>query len=178
MCFTARILLNLCVTCNSHPTCVRVSVSVLMQSRLFSCINPIDTTRYYWVFKHVNCRPTALQLTGKSVHYVKGIRRKLWVFYPIVLKWHRTSTYKDATSPIQWVRALYKPKAHTIHIRYKAPDMSWGPQSTTIISRHFPKVHKHLSHTYNNDPRVHHDYMFFTCIFNEFFNIYFIANVL
>jgi len=65
--------------------------------------------------------------------------------------------YKDVTSPKQWVRALYKPRAHTIHIRHKATGTSWDPQSTTITSRHFPKVHKHLSHTYNNDPRVHHD---------------------
>ena len=87
-------------------------------------------------------------------------------------------SYKDATSPKQWVQALNKPRAHTTHVRHKAIGTSWGAQSTTITLRHIPKVHKHLSHTYNNDPLVHHDHMIFTCILTNFYNMYFITNAL
>jgi len=45
----------------------------------------------------------------------------------------------------------------------------WPPIHREVPNpRHFPKVHKNLSHTYYNDPRVNHDYMFFTCILTNF----------
>ena len=40
------------------------------------------------------------------------------------------------------------------------------------------QVHIYLSHACNNDPLVHHDHMIFICIYQHFYNTYFITIVL